>query len=505
MSSEFNASESPAFDGYHRWLGIPKREQPPHHYRLLGISLFEDDPEVIATAAGARLTSLRQQQSGPHAVLCVRLLNEVSQARLCLLNPNKKAAYDARLQVSLQAASETDDGAADEFAAIDLNYDGIRAPRSASRNASSPASVFVMAILGGVTAMLILWLFNFLPGDGGRGGPRPARPSERPVAEAPTKAKTTENAATQDIGTETRDARPPLDTKAPLIASNPPSNPVPQSQKPSVNAPMVANVEGVPAAQPLPNDQPAEVKATAEPTPRKTAPNREVWDDELQSFEAAKRVADKKFVNAFDMVLASIGKNKSWPVETRSRHITTVSSEKTEFETNKKLPLSDLMLPATIDYLSLLLEKSIPARKSFQKALEKTLRNKPETDRIASEKEKWESRLLPGRDAFGPRTNWHGTRTFATGSTTDFHVHVFKIEDNSITGTFWQDTHTAGKSGWDFEGKLEGNVVVLTSTKIKRGRVRHLALHGFVIDRRLVFRSFVNGKPTNGFVSVSMK
>ena len=49
---------SDAFDPYHRWLGIPPDEQPPHHYRLLGINAFETDPEVIrdavATADDAR-------------------------------------------------------------------------------------------------------------------------------------------------------------------------------------------------------------------------------------------------------------------------------------------------------------------------------------------------------------------------------------------------------------------------------------------------------------------
>ena len=29
------------FDPYDQWLGIPAQEQPPNHYRLLGVSLFE--------------------------------------------------------------------------------------------------------------------------------------------------------------------------------------------------------------------------------------------------------------------------------------------------------------------------------------------------------------------------------------------------------------------------------------------------------------------------------
>jgi hypothetical protein len=39
-----------AFDPYHRWLGIPPKRQPANHYRLLGLELFETDPEVIRDA-----------------------------------------------------------------------------------------------------------------------------------------------------------------------------------------------------------------------------------------------------------------------------------------------------------------------------------------------------------------------------------------------------------------------------------------------------------------------
>lgn len=39
------------FDPYHVWLGIPAAEQPPHHYWLLGVALFERDIDAIAHAA----------------------------------------------------------------------------------------------------------------------------------------------------------------------------------------------------------------------------------------------------------------------------------------------------------------------------------------------------------------------------------------------------------------------------------------------------------------------
>ncbi len=52
------------FDPYHVWLGIPPDEQPPNHYRLLGIKLFEPNPDVIAHAADQRMSHLRSFQAG---------------------------------------------------------------------------------------------------------------------------------------------------------------------------------------------------------------------------------------------------------------------------------------------------------------------------------------------------------------------------------------------------------------------------------------------------------
>ncbi|HET6879638.1 MAG TPA: hypothetical protein VFI31_05775 [Pirellulales bacterium] len=93
-----------AFDPYHKWLGIPAAEQPPNHYRLLAVALFEDDPEVIETAADQRMALLRTFQTGEHSPLSQKLLNELSAARLCLLTPEKKSAYDGELRHRIDAA-----------------------------------------------------------------------------------------------------------------------------------------------------------------------------------------------------------------------------------------------------------------------------------------------------------------------------------------------------------------------------------------------------------------
>lgn len=91
------------FDPYYKWLGIPPRDQPPHHYRLLGIELFESDRDVIDAAANRVMAYLKDLAAGDEAEYSQSLLNEVSRARICLLNKEKKTAYDKDLRADLKS------------------------------------------------------------------------------------------------------------------------------------------------------------------------------------------------------------------------------------------------------------------------------------------------------------------------------------------------------------------------------------------------------------------
>ena len=90
MSDEFNP--------YHKWLGIPLSEQPADHYRLLGIARFESDPDVITGASDQRMHFLRTLQTGKRGKLVDKLLNEIANAKVCLLNKEKKIRYDETLR-----------------------------------------------------------------------------------------------------------------------------------------------------------------------------------------------------------------------------------------------------------------------------------------------------------------------------------------------------------------------------------------------------------------------
>ncbi|HZN36647.1 MAG TPA: hypothetical protein VFB80_22615, partial [Pirellulaceae bacterium] len=86
------------FDPYYTWLGIPPDEQPADHYRLLGVRPFESNDEVIVNAGDQRMAYLRTLQVGKRSKESQALLNEISAAQGCLLDPKRKQAYDAELR-----------------------------------------------------------------------------------------------------------------------------------------------------------------------------------------------------------------------------------------------------------------------------------------------------------------------------------------------------------------------------------------------------------------------
>lgn len=92
------------FDPYQAWLGIAPQERPINHYRLLGLAMFESDADIIRAAADRLMGHVRTFQSGRRASESQQILNELSTAKTCLLNPHTKATYDAVLQGQTQSS-----------------------------------------------------------------------------------------------------------------------------------------------------------------------------------------------------------------------------------------------------------------------------------------------------------------------------------------------------------------------------------------------------------------
>ena len=92
------------FDPYLKWLGIRDPQRPPNHYRLLGLDLFESDPEVVSMAADRQMAHIRTFQIGQNGEVSQRILNELAEARRCLLDDQKRAAYDQSLREAAESA-----------------------------------------------------------------------------------------------------------------------------------------------------------------------------------------------------------------------------------------------------------------------------------------------------------------------------------------------------------------------------------------------------------------
>ena len=137
---------SNAFDPYHRWLGIPPRDQPPHHYRLLGLESFEEDDEVIREAIERQIGHVRRAAIGEHADLAQRVLDELASASVILTDPGQKKAYDQQLRDKLME-SEIQPNAIDPLDDVlgmqggpDLGGDPLGQPMQATATPLTPTA-----------------------------------------------------------------------------------------------------------------------------------------------------------------------------------------------------------------------------------------------------------------------------------------------------------------------------------------------------------------------------
>ncbi|MDF1845304.1 MAG: SUMF1/EgtB/PvdO family nonheme iron enzyme [Rubripirellula sp.] len=176
------------FDPYHKWLGIPPKAQPPNHYRLLSVELFESDPDVIESAAQRQITHVRSFALGQHAEETQSILNELAKARATLLDPATKAKYDASLNAQRQqpAVVPSPPAAADDvMQAVPFDIPTAQvAPRKTSspKNRRQPSSKLIPLVAGFVVALLVIATIGWLFSDS-----KQPLMAEIPVSEQPSK------------------------------------------------------------------------------------------------------------------------------------------------------------------------------------------------------------------------------------------------------------------------------------------------------------------------------
>ena len=148
------------FNPYHQWLGISETARPVSKYRLLAIDEFESDRGVISAAAEQRTIYLRTLQAGEHTVLVADLLNEVSQARVTLLNADQKAEYDEQLRKQQTPEPEA---VSQEFPVSIVPT--ANKPRRKVQQEVWKQPVVIGVSLVGVLAVLILFISFMFSGD----------------------------------------------------------------------------------------------------------------------------------------------------------------------------------------------------------------------------------------------------------------------------------------------------------------------------------------------------
>jgi hypothetical protein len=208
---------SGTFDPYHVWLGIPPAEQPPNHYRLLGIAVFESDLDVIDHAADRQMAHVRTFQAGRNGALSQQLLNELSSARLCLLNPAKKSVYDGELRSKLGTAPKAMPVApaaavpkAQPVAKVVPKAQGVGVPASASQSGVLDGGPSGSGVLSGQSGVLDGGpsSSSVLHADPARSGMSSASASRSGVSQAASRSGVSQTAARSGVAQSGSMARP---------------------------------------------------------------------------------------------------------------------------------------------------------------------------------------------------------------------------------------------------------------------------------------------------------
>jgi len=127
------------------WLGIPATEQPPNHYRLLGLPLFETDRAKIDAAAEDAMARVRKAAGREQMELAGKVLTMLKSARTCLLNDAVRQEYDARLRESLGLSGKPESAAP----VIDTGQPATAGDRAKNKKKSSLPMILAAAVAGG--------------------------------------------------------------------------------------------------------------------------------------------------------------------------------------------------------------------------------------------------------------------------------------------------------------------------------------------------------------------
>ncbi len=89
------------FNPYYEWLGVRELRRPLTAYQLLGLRQHENDPGLIRNAVEAKREALQRRRGEAAAEeIWEQIHFEVEEAAAALMDPRRRAAYDASMPAS---------------------------------------------------------------------------------------------------------------------------------------------------------------------------------------------------------------------------------------------------------------------------------------------------------------------------------------------------------------------------------------------------------------------
>lgn len=245
---------------YSEWLEIPAEQQPVDYYGLLGLERFSGDEAAIRAAAAQQVAKVKANARKEQARTGQRILKEIQDAESCLLDPNKRSRYDAKLQQMLaakqgqqsqsagaarpqvvKAAARPQEPAESGFPAADPHPSAVSMLKKKTPWYQHPA-VFVLAIV----ALVAIVVFAVYPEEGSQ--PTAQRKTKEPPAQ-PT--QTTTAPTTPSPPKQPGPTQPQPEPKAQPAKTNPQQ----QQTKPE---PEPADLDLPPVGNDEPQEMPAE-------------------------------------------------------------------------------------------------------------------------------------------------------------------------------------------------------------------------------------------------------
>jgi hypothetical protein len=265
----------------------------------LGVTLFESDPDVIANAAEQRIVHVRAYQIGKHSDESQRILRDISAARVCLLNADKKAEYDAQLRSTAAApAAASPVPASAELATTPATLP-VRAHHGPRRHKATWPLVFGGSAVAVAAAALVIGLWSSGDKDAGQTAANPpaVEPSLPDASKPSPKASVSDTEPSGPVEASPSQAEPPAaqDLPAPKPTDTPQPNewgavaePLPSEAKKTVpeKEPTPPPAEPIPAANPDPSAQPP--PALPENVPEKVSPTPPVAETPEQAEQRLK-------------------------------------------------------------------------------------------------------------------------------------------------------------------------------------------------------------------------